>query len=342
MNMTKTATACLLAFQSKLAAAYEVDDVTKRFNISQPMETKLKAALLEQVEFLGMITKMDVDQIKGQVISVGGTGIATGRKSNKRHTSNQSHKGHTYELVETDSCAVVPWATLAAWGNAGSKNEFMKLLSQNSMKRFSLDILRIGFNGTSVADNTDPVANPLGQDVNIGWHQLVKNNAPDQIVTDDIYLNLNADPKTLKDGEYATLDAIATELKNSLIHESLREDPDLVVLVGSDLIAAAQTKMMNEAGKPSEKVAAMKMDKDIAGMRAYRPPFFPGKRIVVTKLTNLHCYTQRGTRHRKAENVEDRKQHEDKYLRYEGYAIEEYEAYAAIDEGNMHLGAKPE
>ena len=98
---------------------------------------------------------------------------------------------------------------------------------------------------------------------------------------------------------------------------------------------------MNQADKPSERVAAQQMDKNIGGMRAYTPPFFPGKRIVVTMLSNLHIYTQRGTSHRKSENVEDRKQYEDKYWRNEGYAIEEFEAYAAIDEANMNIGAAP-
>ncbi len=44
--------------------------------------------------------------------------------------------------------------------------------------------------------------------------------------------------------------------------------------------------------------------------------------MVVTPLSNLHIYTQRNTRMRKAEFVEDRKQFENKYLRNEGYAVE--------------------
>ncbi|WP_350624240.1 P2 family phage major capsid protein, partial [Pseudoalteromonas sp. 24-MNA-CIBAN-0067] len=88
---------------------------------------------------------------------------------------------------------------------------------------------------------------------------------------------------------------IVTELKNTLIHPSLRSDPRLVVLVGADLTAEAQTQMMNQADKPSEQVAAQQMDKNIGGMRAYTPPFFPGKRIAITILSNLHIYTQKGT-----------------------------------------------
>ena len=142
------------------------------------METKLRAAIIDSVEFLGMITTATVDQIKGQVVSVGTNGIKTGRKADGRFAAGQGVDGNTYELVEVDSCAYVPWATLATWANAGNERQFMQLMSQNATQSFALDILRVGFNGTSVATNTDPAANPLGQDVNKGWHQLVKEKAP--------------------------------------------------------------------------------------------------------------------------------------------------------------------
>lgn len=335
MNLTPIALSCLLAYSTNMATNYQTTDVTKQFSVTGPMETKLKKALLDSVEFLSMITMMDVDQIKGQVVKVGNYGIATGRKKDGRFNTTNGVDGHTYELTETDSCASVPWATLAVWANAGSTNQFMQLMSQNATLRFALDMLRVGFNGTSIADTSDPVANPMGEDVNKGWHQIIKEKAPDQIMVDTLYF----DPDGA--GDYKTLDAIVTELKNTYIHPTLRSDPRLVVLVGSDLTATAQTHMMNQADKPSEKVAAQQMDKNIGGLRAYTPPFFPGKRIVVTLASNLHIYTQKGTRSRQSENVQDRKQHEDKYWRMEGYAIEEFEGYAAVDEANMVIGARP-
>ena len=340
MQLNQIAAGFLKQYSTQLAKTFGVEDVTKQFAVTAPMETKLRSALLESVEFLRMITTMPVDQLSGQVVKVGNYGIATGRKAGGRFTSGQGVDGFKYQLTETDSYSALTWALLSAWGNAGNQNEFMKKMNDNATHRFALDMLRVGFNGTSIATTSDPVANPLGEDVNKGWHQIVKENAADQIVTDPIYFNPDA-TEALKDGEYKTLDAIVTELKNTLIHPSLRNDPRLVVLVGSDLTATAQTKLMNQADKPSERVAAQQMDKNIGGMRAYTPPFFPGKRIVVTMLSNLHIYTQRGTSHRKSENVEDRKQYEDKYWRNEGYAIEEFEAYAAIDEANMNIGAAP-
>lgn len=335
MQLNTQATAFLNNFAKQLAKTYGVETVNKQFNITGPQETKLKAALLESVEFLSMITVMDVDQIKGQVVKVGNFTIATGRKDGARFVSSQDVGGHTYELTETDSCAALTWALLSVWANAGTQNEFMRLMNANATQRFALDMLRVGFNGTSIATDTDPEANPLGQDVNKGWHQIVSEKAAGQIMTDTAYFDPDGG------GDYKTLDAIVTELKNTLIHESLRNDPRLVVLVGSDLIATAQAHMMNQADKPTEKVAAQQMDKNIGGLRAYTPPFFPGKRIVVTILSNLHIYTQRGTKQRKSENVEDRKQYEDKYWRNEGYAVEEFKAYAAFDESALVIGADP-
>jgi len=335
MQLNTQASTFLTEFGLQLSKSYGVEAVNKQFNITGPQETKLKAALLEAVEFLSLITTMEVDQIKGQVVKVGNYSIATGRKGGARFISGQDVAGHTYELTETDSCSALTWALLSVWGNAGNQKQFMQLMNQNATKRFALDMLRVGFNGTSISANTDPVANPLGEDVNKGWHQIVKEKAAAQIVTDPIYFDVDGA------GDYKTLDAIATELKNTLIHPALRSDPRLVVLVGSDLTATAQTSMMDKADTPSEKVAAQQMDKTIGGMTAYTPPFFPGKRIVVTMLSNLHIYTQKGTKQRKSENVEDRKQYEDKYWRNEGYAIEEFEAYAAIDEAAVTIGPKP-
>ncbi|ABN60802.1 MULTISPECIES: phage major capsid protein, P2 family [Shewanella] len=329
-------------YSAGVAKAYGVTDASKQFSVSAPMETKLRAALLESVDFLGMITALQVDQMQGQVVNVGDYGIATGRKVNGRFNTDQGVGGNKFELKETDSCASLKWNLLSTWANSGNPNEFLKLMKENATKRFALDMIRIGFNGKTIAaGDTDPVANPNGEDVNKGWHQLVKENAPDQIMGEEIYFNPDADVNALKSHEYKTLDAIVTDLRLTLIHPSMRNDPRLVVLVGSDLVAAAQIKMMNLADKPSEKVAAQQMDKSIGGLRAYTPPFFPGKRIVVTPLSNMHLYTQKNTSSRKSENSEDRKQHEDKYWRNEGYAIEEYEAYAAVDEDLMTIGAQP-
>jgi P2 family phage major capsid protein len=167
--------------------------------------------------------------------------------------------------------------------------------------------------------------------VNIGWHARMK--------TFNDGFQIMDTPITLDDkGDYRSLDAMASDLINAKIPAQFRTDPRLVVLVGADLVAAEQYRLYQAADRPTEKIAAQLLGSTIAGRPAIIPPFMPGKRMVVTPLSNLHIYTQRGTRQRKAEFVEDRKQYENKYLRNEGYAVEVPELYAAIDEEAVTIG----
>lgn len=325
-----------------LAKAYGIDisKLDKQFSVTGPVETTLRSALLASVEFLGLITCLDVDQIKGQVVQVGVGQLYTGRKKGGRFKGKVGVDGNTYELTETDSCASLDWATLCTWANAGSEGEFIKLVGEFVNKAFALDMLRVGWNGVSAADDTDPTANPLGQDVNKGWHQIAREwKGGSQIIKAAPGEKIYFDPDGK--GEYKTLDEMASDLINTTIDPLFQQDPRLVVLVGTDLVAAAQAKLYSEATKPSEQIAAQKLAESIAGRRAYIPPFFPGKRMVVTTLDNLHCYTQRGTRKRKADDNQDSKSFDNQYWRMEGYALGEHKAYGGFEEADIEIGADP-
>lgn len=320
------------AFSAGMAEAYGVENTASYFSMTDPKETALRLALLESVEFLNMIYCADVDQLSGQVISVGASGLYTGRSETGRFTRRVGVDGNEYKLVETDSCAALRWDLLSVWANSGqTEDEFFQLVQTFSNQAFALDMLRIGFNGKSIEKTTNYETNPNGEDVNKGWHALMKEwNSGHQILTDAITL----DDK----GDYRSLDAMASDLINDKIPQQFRTDPRLVVLVGADLVAAEQFRLYQAADKPTEKIAAQLLGNTIAGRTAIVPPFMPGKRMVVTTLDNLHIYTQRGTRQRKAEFVDDRKQYENKYLRNEGYAVEVPELYAAIDESAVTIG----
>ncbi|MFB4731607.1 P2 family phage major capsid protein, partial [Enterobacter hormaechei subsp. steigerwaltii] len=84
------------------------------------------------------------------------------------------------------------------------------------------------------------------------------------------------------------LDAMASDLINAKIPAQFRNDPRLVVLVGADLVAAEQYRLFQAADRPTEKIAAQLLGNTIAGRQAIIPPFMPGKRMVVTPLSNLH------------------------------------------------------
>ncbi|HHU0725821.1 MULTISPECIES: phage major capsid protein, P2 family [Serratia] len=330
MFLNQRAREFLQKYSAGLAEAYGQENVERYFSLTDPKETQLRAALLESVDFLSMITVADVDQLTGQVVNVGNPGIFTGRKEGGRFIRKTGIDGLEYKLAETDSGAALTWAMLSVWANAGDENEFFQRMQEFTNQSFALDMLRIGFNGKSVAKTSDPEKNPNGEDVNIGWQQFVKNYDENQIITDAVSLGAG--------GDYVSLDAMASDLINSKIPAQFRNDPRLTVLVGADLVAAEQHRLYQAADRPTEKIAAQMLGTSIAGRPAIVPPFMPGKRMVVTPLSNLHIYTQRRTRERKAEFVEDRKQYENKYLRNEGYAVEYPEMYAAFDESAVTIG----
>ncbi|WP_336843951.1 phage major capsid protein, P2 family [Serratia nevei] len=330
MFLNQRARELLHQYSAGLAEAYGQENTERYFSLTDPKETQLRAALLESVDFLSMITVADVDQLSGQVVNVGNPGIFTGRKEGGRFIRNTGVDGLEYKLSETDSGAALTWAMLSVWANAGDENEFFQRMQEFTNQSFALDMLRIGFNGKSVAKSTDPEKYPNGEDVNIGWQEFVRAFDDNQIITDAVSLGAG--------GDYVSLDAMASDLINSKIPAQFRNDPRLTVLVGADLVAAEQHRLYQAADRPTEKIAAQMLGTSIAGRPAIVPPFMPGKRMVVTPLSNLHIYTQRGTRQRKAEFVEDRKQYENKYLRNEGYAVEYPEMYAAFDESAVTIG----
>ncbi|WP_350669754.1 P2 family phage major capsid protein, partial [Pseudoalteromonas sp. 43-MNA-CIBAN-0464] len=48
----------------------------------------------------------------------------------------------------------------------------------------ALDIIKIGFHGTSAADTTNRTTNTMLQDVNIGWLQLIRRDAPERAISE--------------------------------------------------------------------------------------------------------------------------------------------------------------
>ncbi|WGE29426.1 phage major capsid protein, P2 family [Edwardsiella tarda] len=308
------------------------------FALTPPRSTALRNAILQSTDFLQQITMMDVPYTTGQVITVGESTLRTGRKKTGRFTKGSGTSGNEFKLVETDSCCVITWEQLATWGNSGSLNQFVTMMNNAAVTNFALDMLRIGFNGTSVGEDSDPSAHPNGEDVNIGWHQYVKNyytaigsKAINRIITEAVHIGTG--------GDYVSLDAAGSDLVRSL-PATYQNHPDLIILVGADLVAAEEVRLYNQEDKPTENVAAQKLSKNIAGRPAIVPPFMPGKRMVATTLKNLQLMTLANSRRRKAEDVGDRKQFENSYWRYEGYAVGDPDCYAALDESAVTLVAR--
>ncbi len=85
MQLTPKAEQMLRKFTAGLAKANGQVDTSRYFSLTNPKETQLRNALLQQSEFLRLLPNvLDVDQITGQVVSTGKPGIYTGRKKDGR------------------------------------------------------------------------------------------------------------------------------------------------------------------------------------------------------------------------------------------------------------------
>lgn len=302
----------------------------RRFALTGKKENIIRASILESGWMMNQITLRDVNAVSGNAINIGASELHTGRSVNGRFRKKVTINGTEFWLSETDTCANISYGEMSDIYNLGAASDFDSTMDSFFSQAYALDMLRVGFNGISVADITDPESNKKGEDVNIGWHALAKEFAGGkQIMSDSV---------TLGDtGQWKNIDLLANHLITNVIAEPFREDPRLVVLIGAELAAQQRLRLFNAADRPANVSAAQMATSSVAGRFAFIPPFMPGKRLAVTTLSNLHIYTQANTRYFRAEFDEDNCEYVHSYLRNEGYALGNPELYAAIDESAITL-----
>ena len=205
----------------------------------------------------------------------------------------------------------------------------------------------IGWNGKLAAKDTDRVQFPMLQDVNIGWIEHTRNDAPAQVMsegdagTGHIYIYQPNSEADTKEGDYGNLDALVFDLVNSKIKPWYQDDTDLVVICGRKLLADKYFPILNETRDNQNKLAGQVLvsQKQIGGLLAIRVPFVPEDTLIVTRLDNLSIYWQIGGRRRHLEEQPSL----DRIVNWESsndaYVVEDYDCIAVAE--NITLGAKP-
>lgn len=301
-----------------------------RFSLSGKKENSLRTSILESGWMMEQITLRDVNAVSGNAINIGASELHTGRVMNGRFRKKVSVNGTEFWLSETDTCTTIGYGEMSDICNLGHAGDFDEVMDTFFSQAYSLDMLRIGFNGSSISETTDPEVNKKGEDVNIGWHALAKDyQKGKQIISEPLTLG--------ETGKWKNIDLLANHLITHVIAESFREDPRLVVMVGAELAAQQRLRLFNAADRPADISAAQMATSSVAGRFAFIPPFMPGKRLAVTTLSNLHIYTQANTRYFRAEFDDDNCEYVHSYLRNEGYALGNPELYAAVDESAVSL-----
>lgn len=347
------------AYVSQIALINAVEPDSKysiaTFTVAPNVEQKLEEVIKEGSEFLSLINIEPVVEQTGKKVGVGvtrtmagRTNTAAGNRRNPTDPTDTSDKG-TYFCHKTDYDSALSYARLDAWRH---KPEFQTLISTSIAKQQGRDRIMIGWHGTSAAAATDRVANPLLQDVNIGWLEQIRDNAPAQHLQDGdltvgplaatkaIYIHADGDAGVEVD--YTSIDALAVDARR-LISDVHATSTDLVVIVGRDLVDDKYFNIVQKTGATATEVEAtdriLRSEKQIGGMPAVMVPFFPANAMLITSLDNLSIYVQEGTRRRA---VKDEPEF-DRVATYdsvnEAYVVEDYEKVAFVE--NIVMGKKP-
>ena len=317
--------------QDAIAETYGVERASKMFSVDPSVAQELNDAITAKADFLERINIVPVSEIKGEKVFIGVNGPVTGR-TNTKTTDRQAKdasalENTTYELVDTQSDVGLPYAKIDAWAKFP---DFQDRYSAAVQKRIAQDRIVIGFHGTIAAIQTDLEANPKLQDVNKGWLQQLREQAPQQVLKE------GATPGKVTlgaGGDYANLDALVHDTKQ-MVDEILREDGDLVAIIGTDLLAADKAKLYTKQGDtPTEKerIENAQVIATYGGLPAFSVPNFPVNAVLVTSWDNLSIYYQDTSWRKQTVDNPKRSRVEDYNSRNEGYVIEQMEKIALTE-----------
>lgn len=336
-------------FMTRLAElnGVETDDMNKKFTVEPSVTQTLMTRVQESSEFLTRINIVPVSEMKGEKIGVGVSGsiasVTDTAGGDERETADFAALDESgYECVQVNYDFHIRYNTLDLWARY---EDFQARLRDAIVKRQALDRIMIGFNGVTRAKTSNRQKFPMLQDVAVGWLQKYRNHAPERVmnnVTDDAGVVVSEKIRVGKHGDYASLDALVMDATNTLIEPWYQEDPELVVIVGRQLLADKYFPIVNQSQANTEQLAAdlIVSQKRIGNLPAVRVPYFPANALMITRTDNLSIYWQEGTHRRLIDEVPKRDRIENYESVNEDYVIEDYAAGCLVE--NIEMGEFPE
>ena len=214
-----------------------VPSATQKFAAAPSVQQKLETRIQESSEFLKRINIIGVTEQTGEKLGLGVSGTIASRTDTSgagtRSTQDATSMADDgYACKQTNYDTHLRYATLDAWAKFP---DFQNRVRDSVLQRCALDRIMIGFNGTSAAATTNRAANPLLQDVNIGWLQKLRANAAARVMVQGAVAN-KVSYGTHADADYKNLDALVYDAYKSLLDPWFAEDPLLVAIVGRDLM----------------------------------------------------------------------------------------------------------
>ncbi|MCA8285523.1 MULTISPECIES: phage major capsid protein, P2 family [Burkholderia cepacia complex] len=329
------------AYVREIANLNGVPDASTKFTVAPAVQQKLEKRIQQSSAFLQRINMIGVDAQSGEKIGLGiGQPIASTTDTSKQDRTPidpASLDGNGYMCTQTNFDTALRYSRLDAWAHLP---EFQTLIRDAIVQRTALDRICVGFNGTSRAPTSDRAANPLLQDVNVGWLQKYRLNAVDRVMQEAVEGSKKVKVGNAVGADYKNLDALVIDALQ-LLDEWYRDDPSVVVVMGSGLLHDKYFPLVNGANVATEQAALdlVISAKRVGGKQAISAPFFPANTLMVTRLDNLSIYYQNGGRRRSIIDNPKRDQIENYESSNEAYVVEDYGCGAIVENIEIEPGA---
>ncbi|EHT4047276.1 phage major capsid protein, P2 family [Escherichia coli] len=319
-----------------------VEELSSKFTVEPSVQQTLEDQIQQSAAFLTLINIMPVSEQSGQLLGLGvGSTIAgtTDTTAKEREATDPTLMTDVeYKCEQTNFDTVLTYAKLDLWAKF---QDFQLRIRNAIIQRQALDRIMIGFNGVTRAKTSKRTANPMLQDVNKGWLQKVREDAPDSVMGSTTAEDGTTTAVVLKvgpGGQYLNLDALVMDAVNELVDPIFQDDDGLVVVCGRELLADKYFPLVNKEQPNSEKISAdlIISQKRMGGLQAVRAPYFPANALLITRLDNLSIYWQEDTRRRAVIDNPKRDRIENFESVNEAYVVEDYRCVALVE--NIEIG----
>lgn len=292
-----------VARQAELNGVH-VDHVSKNFNLAPSVEQTLEDKTQQSSDLLQKINIVGVPEQSGQKIGLGVSGPVSSVNTSTTDRG-EPRAAHTldnddYQCGQINTDTFISYPQLDMWAKFP---DFQQRISNQIIKRRALDLIMIGFNGTSRAAKSDINANPLLQDCGVGWLQKYRTLAPQRVMKNVTITSRDDENKVIAKGTYGNADSLVYDATSSLLDEWYKSSPDLVVICGRQFVVDRSFPILNavSTNNPNSEALAGQLivsRNAIGGLPTYIAPFFPDGTMLITSWQNLSIYWQEG-KHRR-------------------------------------------